>query len=76
MKRMIFGVIVACATSFAAELPPLPTDMGPFTGLEMTVGYIQKENGEKFLVVETPEGTKVVKVKADPLQNSKKTKIK
>ena len=42
--------------------PPHP-DIGPFTGLEATVGYIQKEDGEKFMVIETPEGTKLVKVR-------------
>lgn len=47
------------------DLPPLK-DITPFTDLEATVGYIQKENGEKFLVVETPEGTKLVKVKENP----------
>ena len=47
------------------DLPPLP-DIGPFTGLEATVGYIQKEIGEKFMVIETPEGTKLVKASKSP----------
>jgi hypothetical protein len=46
------------------SLPP-PNSLGPFTGLEATVGYIQKENGEKFLVVETPNGTNLVKAKTN-----------
>ncbi|MCX7760062.1 MAG: hypothetical protein N2Z81_02645 [Hydrogenothermaceae bacterium] len=79
MKKLIFVIIFGFNLSFAAELPPLPplnADLGPFTGLETTVGYIQKENGEKFLVVETPEGTKLVKVKSNPSEILGKPKIK
>lgn len=76
MKKLILGIILISKLSFAIELPPLPSDLGPFTGLETTVGYIQKENGEKYLVVETPEGTKLVKVKSNPSEIIGKPKIK
>ncbi|MEZ0323899.1 MAG: hypothetical protein ABWJ98_06305 [Hydrogenothermaceae bacterium] len=79
MKKIIYGIMLSFILSFAAEppsLPPLNPDLGPFTGLEATVGYIQKENGEKFLVVETPEGTKLVKVKSNPSEILGKPKIK
>ncbi|MGC9007159.1 MAG: hypothetical protein ACP5JX_06275 [Sulfurihydrogenibium sp.] len=69
-------LVMAVSVSKAAEpitLPPI-SDLTPFTGLENTVGYIQKENGEKFLVVETPEGTKLVKVKTDPKKLIEKEK--
>ena len=56
---------IGISRSEQLNLPPLTT-VDPFTPLDSTVGYIQKENGEKFLVVETPEGTKLVKVKTDP----------
>lgn len=78
MKRILFALFLTFYTSMAADLPPLPplnSDLGPFTGLESTVGYIQKENGEKFLVVETPEGTKLVKVKSNPSEIIGKPKI-
>ncbi len=67
MVRIILFLILLFKFSFAENinLPPLQ-DLGPFVGLEATVGYIQKENGEKFMVVETPEGTKLVKVKSIP----------
>lgn len=45
------------------ELP----DLGPFTGLEFTVGYIKKEDGQRFLIVESPDGTKLIKT-VDRLQ--------
>lgn len=57
------------------DLPPIQ-DIGPFIGLEATVGYIQKENGEKFMVVETPDGTKVVKVRTNPKKLMEKQSIK
>ncbi len=67
MIRIILFLIILFKFSFAesVNLPSLQ-DLGPFIGLEATVGYIQKENGEKFMVVETPEGTKLVKVKTNP----------
>lgn len=67
MVRILLILIVLFKFSFAesVNLPPLQ-DLGPFIGLEATVGYIQKENGEKFMVIETPEGTKLVKVKTNP----------
>jgi hypothetical protein len=64
MKKIILVTLLSIGFSYAENtaLPPLPPpDTGPFTGLDMSVGYIQKENGEKFIVVETPEGTKLVK---------------
>ncbi|MBX0310218.1 MAG: hypothetical protein JHC31_00175 [Sulfurihydrogenibium sp.] len=67
-KALILFTLLGIGISYAENLPPLPPPtnaLGPFTGLEATVGYIQKENGEKFLVVETPEGTNLVKVKTD-----------
>ncbi|MEJ5173540.1 MAG: hypothetical protein WHT47_07480 [Hydrogenothermaceae bacterium] len=79
MNKIIYGIMLSFTLSFAAELPSLPplnSDLGPFTGLETTVGYIQKENGEKFLVVETPEGTKLVKVKSNPSEILGKPKVK
>ncbi|WP_028950013.1 hypothetical protein [Sulfurihydrogenibium subterraneum] len=57
------------------NLPPIQ-DVTPFVGLENAVGYIQKENGEKFIVVETPEGTKLVKVKTNPKKLIEKSEIK
>jgi hypothetical protein len=68
-KTLILLTLLNIGSSYAGklDLPPLPLpDIGPFTGLEATVGYIQKENGEKFMVIETPEGTKLVKVKTSP----------
>lgn len=77
MKRLIIGITVFTKLSFGGvELPPLPLDLGPFTGLESTVGYIQKEDGEKYLIVETPEGTKLVKVKSNPSEVIGKPKVK
>jgi hypothetical protein len=66
-KTLILLTLLNIGFSYAekVDLPPLP-DIGPFTGLEATVGYIQKENGEKFMVIETPEGTRLVKVKKSP----------
>lgn len=64
MKKLILATLLSIGFSYAENtaLPPLPPpDTGPFTGLDMSVGYIQKENGEKFIVVETPDGTKLVK---------------
>jgi hypothetical protein len=64
MKKLILAALLSVGFSYAENttLPPLPPpDVGPFTGLDMSVGYIQKENGEKLIVVETPEGTKLVK---------------
>lgn len=76
MKKIFIGLAFMYLTSMATELPPLPPDLGPFTGLEMTVGYIQKENGEKFFIVETPEGTRLIKTKELPKKdiNPKVTK--
>lgn len=76
MKKVILGIFIISKLSFGVELPPLPSDLGPFTGLETTVGYIQKENGEKYLILETPEGTKLVKVKSNPSEIIGKPKIK
>jgi hypothetical protein len=66
-KILILLTLLNVGFSYAGkvDLPPL-SDIGPFIGLEATVGYIQKENGEKFMVIETPEGTKLVKVKTSP----------
>ncbi|MCX7739263.1 MAG: hypothetical protein N2Z80_07675 [Hydrogenothermaceae bacterium] len=71
MIKLLSMIVYFVSLSFAADIPPLPStgklpDLGPFTGLETTVGYIQKENGEKFLILETPEGTKLMKVKKEP----------
>ncbi|WP_457621354.1 hypothetical protein [Persephonella sp.] len=44
-----------------------------FTGMENTVGYIKDERGNKYIVIETPEGAKLIKTEKDPekvLQNS------
>jgi len=68
MKRtLILLTLLNVGFSYAGkvDLPPL-LDIGPFAGLEASVGYIQKENGEKFKVIETPEGTKLVRVKTSP----------
>ncbi|WP_297888430.1 hypothetical protein [Sulfurihydrogenibium sp.] len=62
---MIIFLIFSTVKAEPLNLPPIK-DLNPFLGLETTVGYIQKENGEKFLVIETPDGTKLVKVKTDP----------
>ena len=66
-KFLILLAFFSFGQSYAEsiDLPSL-SDIGPFTGLEATVGYIQKENGEKYLVVETPDGTKLIKVQTDP----------
>lgn len=77
MKAMIyiFSLFFWVNISYSTELPPLKLqDNFPFIGLEATVGYIQKENGEKFLVVETPDGTKLIKVKAKPAELINKPK--
>jgi hypothetical protein len=34
--------------------------------MENTVGYIEDNKGRKFIVVETPEGAKLISVKKDP----------
>lgn len=70
---MSFYSIIAKAENL--NLPPIQ-DVTPFVGLENVVGYIQKENGEKFIVVETPEGTNLVKVKTNPKKLIKKSEIK
>jgi hypothetical protein len=62
---LLFLMTLSSVKANPIYLPPIK-DLYPFMGLETSVGYIQKENGEKFLVVETPEGTKLVKVKTDP----------
>lgn len=71
MKKniVIVATLISWAVSLANDIPPLPVDLGAFAELEMTVGYIQKENGEKFLIVETPEGTKLIKTKEIPKKN-------
>lgn len=70
-KIVLFLALCILSFSRANDLTQMPSqlkplNLGPFTGLETTVGYIKKENGEKFLILETPEGTKLIKVNTDP----------
>ncbi|ACO03513.1 MAG TPA: hypothetical protein DEP48_06685 [Persephonella sp.] len=37
-----------------------------FTGMENTVGYIKDERGNKYIVIETPEGAKLIRTEKDP----------
>ncbi|WP_457641520.1 hypothetical protein [Persephonella sp.] len=37
-----------------------------FSEMENTVGYIEDEKGNKYLVIETPEGAKLIKTEKDP----------
>ncbi len=37
-----------------------------FIGMENTVGYITDNNGNKFIIIETEDGAKLVKVKENP----------
>lgn len=80
IKLLFIAIASIFLSSQSAELPLLPPlgtqELGPFTGLEATVGYIQKESGDKYLVVETPEGTKLVKLKSNPSEVIGKPKIK
>lgn len=61
---MLLLVSSSLAKAKEINLPPLPTTMelNPFSEIEAVVGYIQKENGEKFAIIETPEGVKLIKV--------------
>ncbi len=79
-NKFIFFLVMVCVCSIYANaknlnLPPI-NDTAPFVGLEATVGYIKKENGEKFMIVETPEGTKLIKVITNPKKLIEKTEIK
>ncbi len=37
-----------------------------FIGMENTVGYITDNKGNKFIIIETEDGAKLVKVKENP----------
>ncbi|WP_456400745.1 hypothetical protein [Persephonella sp.] len=44
-----------------------------FTGMENTVGYIKDEKGNKYIVIETAEGAKLIRTEKNPedvLKNS------
>ncbi|RUM50668.1 MAG: hypothetical protein DSY47_01145 [Hydrogenothermus sp.] len=57
MIRILILALFMVSFSFAKDyLAPM----------ENTVGYIEDNNGRKFIVVETPEGAKLISVKKNP----------
>lgn len=68
IKFAIFLILVLFNNfSFSKEklqLPPLDmfSEMQPFLEIEAIVGYIEKENGERYAIIEIPEGVKLVKI--------------
>jgi hypothetical protein len=54
---IIIGLLAYCISYSQDEI---------FTGMENTVGYIKDEKGNKYIVIETPEGAKLIKTEKDP----------
>jgi len=50
------------------NMPKENIEKSIFEPKENTVGYIQTEKGEKYIVLESPDGTKLIKVKENPKQ--------
>jgi len=50
------------------NMPKENIEKSIFEQKENTVGYIQTEKGEKYLIVESPDGTKLIKVTEKPKQ--------
>ena len=57
MKKVFFLILVYFTLSIAKDV---------VVPMENTVGYIEDNKGRKFLVVETEEGAKLVKVNKKP----------
>ncbi|GAB6072050.1 hypothetical protein JCM14244_04270 [Venenivibrio stagnispumantis] len=50
------------------NIPKENIEKSIFEPKENTVGYIQTEKGEKYIILESPDGTKLIKVKENPKQ--------
>ena len=63
MKKFL-SIYILVLTIFGITLAK-NADQG-FTGMENTVGYITDSKGDKFIIIETEDGAKLVKVKENP----------
>ena len=59
---LVFSLFIFSLSGVKAE------DKGErsFIGMENTVGYITDNKGNKFIIIETEDGAKLVKVKENP----------
>ena len=64
MKKLWVLVLVLSTLSFQIGFSVAEENM--FSDLENTVGFIKTEKGEKYLVIETKSGAKLVKTEKDP----------
>ncbi len=61
MKKIALLLFLTC--SF---LPAIAEDENAFSGIENAVGYIKTTDGQKYIVIETENGAKLIKVSKDP----------
>ncbi len=66
MKKLLLIGIVILGLQFNSIFAEESKDM--FSELENTVGFIKTQKGEKYLVIETKSGAKLVKTEKDPEQ--------
>ncbi|RUM61688.1 MAG: hypothetical protein DSY66_01540 [Persephonella sp.] len=67
--KTIYAVVITLSFSVLAFAGNNPVDKkatNSFIGMENTVGYITDDRGNKFIIIETEDGAKLVKVKENP----------
>ena len=65
MKKIIYTYILFI-TAFSIVFAQNENKEQGFLGMENTVGYITDNRGNKFIIIETEDGAKLVKVKENP----------
>ncbi len=61
MRVLILVLLIFSSFLYAEEL-----NGSYFSEFENAVGYIKTESGKMYIVIETPNGSKLIKVNKDP----------